>query len=312
MDYGITRRTADCSEFFPISKEDFETILVSRDRFFNALQIEDVFDLLIENFVEFENDLLNLSMRRMLFHDWDWSTFRGDMALINRRLLNLLATARAYRDHTQRIISVTYGSQSDLLVRLAGSFSHQFDSSEGFRVMEALRNYSQHRGLLVFRLSYNNSLDTPRRLDSRSQCTCIPCLSLKTLREDRAFKTIVLDQLDPTADLLDIRPLVRQYISGFGSAHRQLREWMKDDVSRWRDALLSVQDRYQAECESQVLGLAAVERDFRGGTVRHVQVFRDFLFEYDRLVRKNLRMDRIELKYVSSAPIEPVRGRPTR
>jgi hypothetical protein len=86
------------------------------------------FNLLLENYMEFEQELLNLTARQMVFTQSNWSSFNRDIQVINRRMANLLTACRLYVDQVSHDISLLYGSCSDHLQKLKKEFSKQYDS----------------------------------------------------------------------------------------------------------------------------------------------------------------------------------------
>ena len=182
MKYGITRRVLGCKEFIEISKAEFEDVLRARDCFFDALGIEEKFDLVAENYAEFENELLRLTLRRMLFEDMNWASFREDLRVIHRRLANLLSACRLYADHSKHDVRLIYGDDSKVCRDLECAFSHEYDSRLGYCVLEALRNHMQHRGLPLYELRYSSNRDFPGNVERLRKSTCVPSISVRQLQ----------------------------------------------------------------------------------------------------------------------------------
>src|SRR5689334_16646405 len=113
------------------------------------VDIEQKFDLVISNFVEHERELAE----RVLIH-----TYRGihsehdlhdDKLAFARRILNLLSAGRLYIDQVKHHMTKLFPDNQETQAEVVEHFSDQYKSSLGYRVMEALRNYSQHRGMPV-------------------------------------------------------------------------------------------------------------------------------------------------------------------
>lgn len=58
------------SEFIPISKSKFNQVGRSKNILIEALRIEEKFELLLENFIEYETDLMDISNRFMIYRSW--------------------------------------------------------------------------------------------------------------------------------------------------------------------------------------------------------------------------------------------------
>jgi hypothetical protein len=146
MRYGITTLVLGSPGLIEISNQDYENIKQARRILFEALYLEEKFDLLTENYIEYETDLLALSTRYMIFRDQNYSWFRREQNLISRRVINLLTACRMYLDQSEHHLHNIYNGDSPKLTDLEVEKSFQYDGHLGYRVMEALRNYVQHRG----------------------------------------------------------------------------------------------------------------------------------------------------------------------
>ena len=96
--YGITRIASDGAPFLPISAEEFRNIKFALQNILVLLGVEEKFDAFLQNYVDYERELMSLALGHAVFRSWDWSTLTGDLQLINRRLANVLTSARAYID----------------------------------------------------------------------------------------------------------------------------------------------------------------------------------------------------------------------
>lgn len=72
--------------------------------------------------------------------------------------------------------------------------SPEYDARLGYRVMEALRNYVQHRGLPLHSITVGGGwIDTEEGRRRKEKTTLY--LNVDTLAEDKDFKKDVLDEL---------------------------------------------------------------------------------------------------------------------
>ena len=89
-----------------------------------------------------------------MYRDLDWRGIQGDIAIITRRLSNLLSAARLYVDQIAQDLHDAFGSQHQVSNEIKVKLSTEYDARLGYRVMEAVRNMMQHRSLPIHRLSY--------------------------------------------------------------------------------------------------------------------------------------------------------------
>jgi hypothetical protein len=72
-----------------------------------------------------------------------------EVRLLNRLLINFLASARAFVDSVKHRLSEAGEPLAAKLADFKTLFNEQFDAEFSFRLMEALRNYSQHRAAVI-------------------------------------------------------------------------------------------------------------------------------------------------------------------
>jgi hypothetical protein len=134
MRYAITRLILGCQQFIDITAEQYLETRTAKERLMIALSIEEKFNLVAENYAEFEQELQNLTLRQMLFPDYDWSSFVGGLQTINRRLANLLSACRLYIDQVKHDVDGLYGRESQQTEQLKRAFSAEYDGCLGYRV----------------------------------------------------------------------------------------------------------------------------------------------------------------------------------
>src|SRR5687767_404381 len=133
--YGLTRLVLARSPFVELTEKEYRDALHAKHCVWQALQIEEKFDLVLSNYEELEHDILEVALRASMYFENDWSagvdTFQGT----NRRLVNLLSTCRLYVDQIRHNLSLMYGADSPVAEEIKTSCSHEYDSRLGYRVM---------------------------------------------------------------------------------------------------------------------------------------------------------------------------------
>lgn len=194
MHYGIARLGLGCNQFVSLTYEQYDATKTAKENLVTVLSIEEKLNLVLESYTEFELEILELTTRYCLFHARDWSALMEDTQTINRRLAHLMSVCRLYIDQVKHDVAKVYDSDSDQQQRLIDLFSSEYDGALGYRVLEALRNFVQHRSLPVHKLEYSSSLDKRQDI-TLTKHTCIPTLSVKHIEDDGGFKPKVLKEL---------------------------------------------------------------------------------------------------------------------
>lgn len=238
ISYELRRQVLDSKNAVRIDKTKYAKLDHAQEVLLHALYIEEKLYLLLENFVEYEGELLSVGLSRMVFQRNDYTEFRDDVSLINRRLVNLLSACRAYLDslphHVNQICSPSKAESETL----NNTMREQYDGVFGYRVMEALRNYVQHRGFSFQSLGISEFAEW-RGEKQVMVLTVNPFLEPKQLSLDGKFNQTVLREMMQQGDEVCIKVLVRQYISSIRNIHRQARELVSNCLTRKKEALES-------------------------------------------------------------------------
>lgn len=218
-----------------IAKERFDGIIRAKQGLFMALAIEEKFSMVLENFREFEQECLNLTLRRMVFSPTpdEWSHFQDDIYNVNRRLANLLSACRLYIDHVPHELSAVFGSNSEFVSYAKQSMSAEYDGHLAYRAMEAMRNYLQHRTIPLAHLAFGAGRDTEA---TAGAChTITPSILISELQGDKKLKATVVHELSQIAKdgRVGAMPLIRGYVECLGRVHRAIRQRLEAEVTRW-------------------------------------------------------------------------------
>jgi len=139
-----------------IDQERFKQLQTSRSVLLHALAIEEKYEIIISNFLELEREAVNISISNIYRSHVECKNFFGIRLNLNIRLINLLTSARLYRDQLLSHICACIPDKVSTKEEVKTLFSTEYGSSFEYRFMEALRNYVQHEGLPVHFLSMNS------------------------------------------------------------------------------------------------------------------------------------------------------------
>jgi hypothetical protein len=299
MQYGITRTVMSCERFLEISPNEFELGKMAARSLAKVLDIEQKLNIVLDNYFEFESELMLLSLQDILFAGRTWSSFQTERDKINRRLINLLTTCRLYEDQILHNVNSIYGTKLGKAALVKKRMSQEYDSNLGCRVLKALRNYVQHRALPIYHLTYGRS-----RLEYESgphgKHTITPTLSVAKLKEEGGFKRSVLKELEAEGNLIDLKPLIRLYMESIGRLHLFIRDLLADDISKWDSKILEIQKSFRDGSAEDQLGLVIVSRDDEGTTVESIFIIEDVIKYRKWLTRKNRSLTRYNFHFVSS------------
>jgi hypothetical protein len=304
MDYGLARLVFGSRKFVSITEDEYLDIRQRSDLLLEALFIEEKFDLVIDNYLEFETDLLDSVAREMVRGVENWTSFQRERNQMNRRVVNLLSSCRLYLDHTRHHLSKMGNDNSENVQAIEAITSAQYDGSLGYRVMEALRNYVQHRGYPIHGVSFSAKWVDDRK---KLMYAVTPYMKVNDLEEDRKFKATVLEELKNLGEKIDIKPMMREYIQGLSKIQSQVRAQLKSRVEESDKVICDAIERYRkAEpAEDSVIGLVAVRRPDGRTYADSVQLVEEVLNYRKSFERKNRNLVNFAIRYVTGEIVSP-------
>lgn len=272
--FELTRYALGPHASIELSQDEYEDLRAAQRRALEFLSFEDLFDLMLRNYEEFERELLLVPLRHATYfgasHDWNESI--DTIQLLARRLANLLTTTHGYCDQVPHAISTLYGANSPQLVEVRSFFRHEHSVGLGYRVCTELRKYIQHRGSAVHGYRGYSRWEDRDNSNRVHVYSFAPEVNVAKLRDDPKFKSSVLAELEVggrqtyTGDRShDLRPFVRDYVSALGRIHVKVRALFAADVSAVDGRLQEAVDRFLALPGADTpIGLAVMELSDQG------------------------------------------------
>jgi len=275
--YGLTIEVLGKSPIIEITQDEFNLVRNSMNLLIDALCNEESLNLILENYIEYENELFNSALRALVQRPQSWSEFNEKIYEINRRVVNLLSGCRGYIDQTKHFLSTYYGSDSDEFKKFNDWAQVQYKERLGYRAMEALRNSAQHRGIAVHSLSYDNW-----RCAEESQIMIIrnsvsPFIHTDILAEDIKFKKSVLDELMEIGKKINLRPLLNGYVAGIVNLHLNVRKSISSRVNNADEFIKALISKYKRDAQDDCLGLIVAKFDEDGRRIDKAPIFDDHI-----------------------------------
>jgi hypothetical protein len=310
MEYALIPLFRQGDDRISLTPEEYAQLSHAKKALVGTIGIEQKFDLLLENYVEYESELLNLGLRLLAFRDSSqWHAFQEESLGVTRRLVNLLSAARLYVDQMRHDLSRLFGKDHEVCAAVKQTSAEQYDANFGFRLMETLRNAVQHRSIAGIRLKHHFGT---RQSDAKSSdpiaaaatrhviARAIPILSVSDLH-DMELKATVRAEIENLGQKdLELTLYVREYIDGLAAMQYEFRRRAEPQRKEWeaviRQALARARDTWP-ESTSDALDLAAL--DASGEIAEWTHLFPAFIDYLAALERKNAGPLRLSRMYVS-------------
>ena len=313
MDYEYAITLINSTSGINISSGEFDSIRRALLGLHQALGLEEKFDIVMEDYAELEAELLKGAALNIYFSDPSWNSKASFQEKLNRLLLHLLSSVRMYRDHSRSNFSEIFGRSSQERQDLIESEKKECRDIFAYRVLEQLRNYSQHRNLPIDNIQYKYL-----RLDSAlSTHTIELVIDINRLEDDRDFKEILKEWKEseqewkksvmeiPGKNYFPLKPLIRDYISSVSRIHRHVRESLKPKIEEWETtvefAVAKVRESF-GEDEiplSEIARINLEDGQHRDVIERHFLAVDEIIKRRKRLERKNGQLHNMSLNRIS-------------
>lgn len=304
--YFLTINDVRCSDEIEIDEKDYKDAIVAVSRARLGALVEEKLDLLLENYIDLERELLELGLQSSIRSSYANQIIEESRPRLDRRIVNLLSSARIYVDQVCHELSTEFGNSSETYNAFNQKRRTIHSENLSYQFMEQLRNHVQHYSLPIdvvsFRSQLNLDEDPPAYVYG-----VIPRIRVTDLREVSTFKADVLDRMDALSDkngLVDLGTMISQYVDCFLVLHAELRELLSSlmsDAEMVYDKLRGLAaSRYS---ESKLIGLIAVEVDERDNVLSQCYLRARRLERWRTLSRRNLTSGNLSKSYVRSRNI---------
>jgi len=145
------------NQSWEIEDRDFITVRDAYKTCLRLLWVEEKFNIVSDNFYEWEQEIKDsydfLIESQSDRPDCDTIMKEHgtkEIIVLNRRLSNILNSIRMYRDQVLHDLSAL---GNELKIKFESETNRQYDKSFSYQLMELVRNYMQHQGLIIERIT---------------------------------------------------------------------------------------------------------------------------------------------------------------
>jgi len=186
--------------------------------------LEESYDVLLQNAVELETAVGRLEATQRAYISSFPDEVDLELRLLNRLLINFLASARAFVDSVRARLSRSDDLDGSKLAVFDAFFSKQFDAVFSYRLMDALRNHTQHQSAAI---SQNLTfIRTWRSSDEKStkMLSVSPQVERDGLVNNRKLNSKTRREIAEKCELMiDLMPHLTAYVQCFARVVDQAR-----------------------------------------------------------------------------------------
>ncbi len=118
--------------------------------------------------------------------------------------------------------------------------NNEYDGCLSYRVMEAIRNFHQHRDIVIQGLYFHGTKDIT---SNQSKHTTKLQIDVNQLAQDPKFKPDVAKELQGIGSVMDLIPLIREYVAALGRIHENIRDRVAPTIQTWDDLMTDAVER---------------------------------------------------------------------
>lgn len=296
MKYILRKAVSGKVPEIEISEREYFELQKARNVLSNALAIEEKYEIVISNYIDFEQGILNATTSYMIRDYLDYSDFFKFRLGLNVRLVNLLTAVRLYVDQLNQDITECLADNPDTKDDVKKLFSKEYDESHYYRFMEALRNYVQHRGIPVHWAQQGSrwtSLDDDRLLEYSLEFAA----ERSYLEEDKKMKKSVLAEID---EKVDLKAATRSYIESISRVHDSARSMIAETTISSRELIENAHRTYSKECSDNLVSLCAWKLDDTN-QIASIPLLLDWDDVRVKLQKRNRKLTNLSKRYATGA-----------
>lgn len=311
MSYYLWKAVLGQMPKIEITKDEYNAIISAWQAISVVADIEEEWDCLVHNYIDLEMELLRSAMNSMVLNHESYHEFQQIRLGFSRRLSNLLQSCRSYLDHTPHHLNkLESHAFVDPFKKLTNT---AYDGHFGYRFMEALRNYAQHRGLPLhgasFDATWTGNLDDDSNGKGMLRHVVLASINLTKIKSDKKFSAKLWAEIGSDLECLDVATLTREYIEALGGVHNGLRKLWSNALAEWKGTVRNAIFRYSKINSGHTIGLSAAEFNENGTVKNNINIFDDLLVRVEKLARRNGSLVNLRRRYVTNELLPPKRSR---
>ncbi len=238
-----------------ISASDYEGIVHARGILNAALTIEEKYDLVLGNFIDFEREILLLTMDQLTDHSFDYNKAYNILSTLNRRIANFIYIGKSYTELISSMASKCVSDKELVTSKVKKLTNKLSDENIEYRFAEALRGHIMHCADAVHNVSTPSkwSMKDGKKGDTLTFNLDVFSIN-ERLRENSSFKKAILNEL---GEKIDLKKIARKYMGCISELQVEIRKLISGSVNDSRHLIQQFNERYAEFNDGDSFGLAA-------------------------------------------------------
>lgn len=300
MNWALRILAGQSLTWIPLTEGEYKTGVAHFHNIINTLELEEKFDVVIGNHEELESEIQSIAIYKTLHSKLSWQDGARNRRILNRRVNNLLSSCRLYIDHLRHGITLIFGDNSSELASLDELRHQHYDSSFSYRLLEEIRNYTQHRRLPID-VEVTSFKVTSFGDNKQVACCLTPMIETARLLTDDKLKSSFRLELEKQPERLNLTEHARHYLQSLYSIHTAVRQLLSGPCLEWEHTIKEFIQRSQEKNGAyNALYMVAQTDDTYPHVVEKCPVFMEPMEEIRSLQTRNELFTDLSTHYVTS------------
>lgn len=202
-----------------LTKEEYDQIQSATLKIGEIYTYADMFSTTRWNYEDLVNTI-SAYLQAFIQKDAKFLTARDISLNINKDVLNVLTSFRFYIDYMDKHLSSDFDKADELVSKFESYKPKEYDSNFSYRFVYHLRNYAQHKGLVVNSINFGEFLDK----ENRSQVRYYFKININrdNLLEDKNFKKELKVEIKNLPKEIDLMDHVLKWMGSLAKIHDQI------------------------------------------------------------------------------------------
>ena len=282
-----------------ITEDKYQGLLDAKTTLISIKTIEEIYEILISNYLEFEQETLKLTVSNMISYNDVYEVGFDTRILLSRRLINILTAAKLYLDSL-----ATHASQCSRLDETKDYVkqlkSKEYDKNRSYRFMETYRNYVQHKGLPIDLVQqYSGWKETEYEVGMEYKINF--SIRKENLLNAREIKKEVLIEME---EQIDLKLCIRSYLESISCIHDEIRKMLEEDVNISREELTTAIESFNSNFRTKTDSFDIISID-NGEVLSSTAILLNWDEFRIKLQHKNRKLTKLSKRYATGQSTPP-------
>lgn len=251
FNYYISGYVFEVENSLEIKKTEWEKLRDAKLTITNIRYIEQKYDLMISNYIEFEKELLEQALDNSIRHINSHGIHFKYLKLA-RQIMNLIASTCMYMDHVKKRHVNKFPISEEEQKELMSELADYEKNNDNIRFIRNLRNYVIHRDLPLDTYNINSSWEKIENVEEKKGGSfVIPTIQKEKLITDRKFSTTVAKNFPDIKGKIDLRLPIRGSIAALSTFNDNFRGKTKKDFKSAKRLFKMAINKYRDFSESK-------------------------------------------------------------